>query len=53
MVPAGFAFSGVSAHAWSHHRGCRVSLGAQLSGERINPHLICLYTATGRQLGDE
>jgi hypothetical protein len=28
MVPAWFAISGVSALAWSHNRGCRVSLAA-------------------------
>lgn len=36
MVLAGFAFSGVSAHAWSHPRGCRVSLGGE---NKPPPHL--------------
>lgn len=37
MVPAVLAISGVSAHARSHHRGCRVSQSVQVSGRGTTP----------------
>lgn len=46
MVPAVLAISGVSAHACSHHRGCRVGQCVQVSGRRTTP--TC---ATGGPLG--
>lgn len=50
-MPAGFAISGVSAHAWSHLQGCRVSLDVQLSVEIMDPHLYT--TRTGGPFGGE
>lgn len=46
MVPAVLATSGVSAHACSRHRGCRVGQCVQVSGRRTTP--TC---ATGGPLG--
>lgn len=46
MVPAVLAISGVSAHACSRHRGCRVGQCVQVSGRRTNPHL-CDGRTTG------
>lgn len=56
MVPAVLAISGVSAHACSHHRGCRVGQCVQVSGRRTTPtcatggplagasdHISCCY----------
>lgn len=37
MVPAVLAISGVSAHACSHHRGCRFSHCVQVSARRMTP----------------
>lgn len=46
MIPAVLAISGVSAHACSHHRDCRVGQCVQVSGRRTTP--TC---ATGGSLG--
>lgn len=45
MVPAGLAISGVSAHACSHHRGCR--------GQPVCTGVTTPTRTTGGPLGGE
>lgn len=57
MVPAGLAISGVSAHACSHHRGCRgqpvctgVTTPTRTTGGPLGGELTTAHAAASRPL---